>query len=243
MNGPRFHQIALMAALGLSAGCSAPGWPGDGRSATPPDVLSGVTTPGQAYLREVTIGAADGMRVAGWRDREVWSRVDRARASADLFRFDMSPETAARYDAVRRTGYAQGLSGAWDPDALYGYLDVIEAGTLRFIAIEGAGHSDHAWSTPLQAIVGVTGAGDRPIGPDRFGHEVVATALASEINEVSLQMAGTPDRDDPFLVPAVMAGDRLTGGRGGPAGTLLAYAEVLPPGAGARAVQTDEPGF
>ena len=118
MTPTRFNRIALIAALGLTAGCAAPDWPPVSRSVTAPPVLSGVTTPGQAYLRELTIGAADGMRVAGWRDREVQARVELARDAADLFRFEMGAQVRAAYDGVREAGYAQGLSGAWDQAAL-----------------------------------------------------------------------------------------------------------------------------
>ncbi|MCA9774215.1 MAG: hypothetical protein KC466_17490 [Myxococcales bacterium] len=226
MHLDRFRQIALLAALGLTAGCAAPDWPPVSRSVTAPAVLSGVTTPGQAYLRELTIGAADGMRVAGWRDREVQARVERARDAADLFRFDMGPEARAAYDGVREAGYAQGLSGAWDQAALEGYLDVVEASGQRFIAITGVGHSAYGWSTPLEVIAGVTGATDQPFGPDRFGHEVTGTALASEINEISLHIAEVSG--GVVAVPTVMAGDMMTRGREGPADLLRAYAEVLP---------------
>jgi hypothetical protein len=226
MTRSRFHQIGLIAALGLSAGCSAPDWALVSRGVGASDVLSGVTTPGQAYIRELTIGAADGMRVAGWQDRNVEARVERARGAAELFRFDMSVDVRASYDEVRRTGYAQGLSGAWEPAAVEGYLDVIEAGEQRFIAISGVGHSAYAWSTPLEAVAAVTGAIDEGVGPDRSGHAVVATALASEINEISRHIAemdrkgGTP--------PAIRAGDLMTRGREGPGDLLRAYAEVLP---------------
>ncbi len=226
MHLDRFRQIALLAALGLTAGCAAPDWPGVSGSASAPPVLSGVTTPGQAYIRELTIGAADGMRVAGWRDREVQARVERARDAAELFRFDMGAEVRAAYDGVRLAGYEQGLAGAWDPAALEGYLDVIEAGNQRFVAINGVGHSAYAWSTPLEVISGVTGATDQPFGPDRFGHEVTATALASEINEISLHI--TEVSGGVVAVPTVMAGDIMTRGREGPADLLRAYAEVLP---------------
>lgn len=226
MDLARFQQIGLTAALGLTAGCSALDEVGVSRSSKAPTVLSGATTPGQAYLRELTIGAADGMRVAGWRDREIQERVERARDSAELFRFDMNEEVRASYDTVRQTGYAQGLSGAWDQAALEGYLDVIEAGSQRFIAITGVGHSDYGWSGPLEVVAGVTGAAERPFGPDRFGHEVVATALASEINEISRHMAELSQ--GVVAAPAVMAGDLMTMGRDGPADLLAAYAAVLP---------------
>jgi len=226
MKTPSFPRIAVIAALGLTAGCAVPDWAGVSRSSKSPTVLSGVTTPGQAYLRELTIGAADGMRVAGWRDRQVQVRVELARDAAELFRFDMGPEARVSYDAVRRTGYEQGLSGAWDQAALEGYLDVIEAGQGRFMAIQGAGHSPHAWSTPMQAVAGVTGAQEAGFGPDRFGHEVAATALASEINEISLHIAEMSK--GVVAAPAVMAGNMMTLGREGPTDLLLAYAEVLP---------------
>jgi len=231
MTPNRFHVLAAIATLGLTAACSEPALgPQVTRSAATPPVVSGVTTPGQAYLRELTIGAADGMRVAGWYDRETEARVGLAREAADLFRYDMRPEVQARYDEVRMTGYEQGLSGAWDGEALNGYLDVIEAGNTRFLAIEGAGHSDYAWSTPLEAIVGVTGAAYGPLDPDRHGHAVVATALASEINEASLQMSALIERSGEDLVPAVELGDRLTSGWVGPEDALAAYAAVLPTG-------------
>jgi len=226
VNLPPFPRIAVIAALGLTAGCAVPDWAGVSRSSMSPVVLSGVTTPGQAYLREITIGAADGMRVAGWRDREVQTRVEHARDAADLFRFDLREDVHASYDAVRRTGYQQGLSGAWDQVALEGYLDVIEAGQGRFVAIQEAGHSPHAWSTPMQAIAGVTGAREAGFGPDRFGHEVTATALASEINEISLHIAQMSEGAVP--APAVIAGDVMTRGRSGPLDILWAYSEVLP---------------
>jgi hypothetical protein len=226
MKTPSFPRIAVIAALGLTAGCAVPDWAEVSRSSRSPTVLSGVTTPGQAYLRELTIGAADGMRVAGWRDREIQVRVELARDAAELFRFDMGPEARASYDEVRKTGYEQGLSGAWDQAALEGYLDVIEAGQGRFMAIQGAGHSAHAWSTPMQAIAGVTGAQGAGFGPDRFGHEVAATALASEINEMSLHIADMSQGVVP--APAVMAGNLMTQGREGPGDLLRAYAEVLP---------------
>jgi hypothetical protein len=229
MKFDRFRQLALLSTLGLTAACAGPDGASDvTRSAVSPQVLSGVTTPGQAYLRELTIGAAEGMRVAGWYDRDTEARVDIARDTADLFRYDMRPEVRARYDEVRMTGYEQGLSGAWDADALNGYLDVIEAGNARFMAIEGAGHSDYAWGTPLQAIVGVTGASYGPLGPDRHGHAVAATALASEINEASFQMAALIEQSGEDRVPAVEMGDRLRFGWGGPEDALAAYAEVLP---------------
>ena len=240
MTPSRFQQIALIAALGLTAGCAGSGPDRVTRSATVPTVLSGVTTPGQAYLRELTIGAADGMRLAGWRDRKVQARVEQARDAAELFRFDMSAEVRAAYDGVREAGYAQGLFGAWDPEALNGYLDVVEAGNTRFVAIEGAGHSDHAWATPLAAISGVTGAISRPLSPDRFGHEVIATALASEINEASLEMALMIERSGEDRIPAVEMGDRLRFGWAGPADALAAYAEVLPVGPD---VEPDAPGM
>jgi hypothetical protein len=240
MTPSRFQQIALIAALGLTAGCAGSGPDRVTRSATVPTVLSGATTPGQAYIRELTIGAADGMRVAGWRDREVQARVEQARDAAELFRFDMSAEVRAAYDGVREAGFAQGLFGAWDAEALNGYLDVIEAGNTRFMAIEGAGHSDYAWGTPLQAIVGVTGASHGLLGPDRHGHEVAATALASEINVVSLHITELTRGSGEVPVPCVMAGDRLTRGRSGPEETLIAYAEVLQPGQDVRRAETDE---
>ena len=226
MTPTRFNRIALIAALGLTAGCAAPDWPPVSRSVTAPPVLSGVTTPGQAYLRELTIGAADGMRVAGWRDREVQARVELARDAADLFRFDMGAQVRAAYDGVREAGYAQGLSGAWDQAALEGYLDVIEAGNQRFVAIEGVGHSDYGWAAPLEVVSSVTGATGRAFGPDRFGYEVTGTALASEINEISLHIAEVSG--GVVAVPTVMAGDMMTRGRTGPADLLRAYAEVLP---------------
>lgn len=235
MTPSRFQQIALIAALGLTAGCAGSGPDRVTRSATVPTVLSGVTTPGQAYLRELTIGAADGMRVAGWRDREVQARVERARDAAELFRFDMSAEVRAAYDGVREAGFEQGLSGAWDQAALEGYLDVVEAGNARFIAITGVGHSDYGWSGPLEVITSVTGATDRGFGPDRFGYEVTGTALASEINEISLHIAAVSGGVVP--VPTVMAGDMMTRGREGPADLLRAYAEVLP----VRPVEDAEP--
>lgn len=244
MKFDRFRQLALLSTLGLTAACAGPDGASDvTRSAVSPQVLSGVTTPGQAYLRELTIGAADGMRVAGWYDRETEARVDHAREAAALFRYDMSPQVAARYDAVRMTGYEQGLSGGWDRDALNGYLDVIEAGNGRFLAIEGAGHSDYAWGTPLQAIVGVTGASHGPLGPDREGYAVVATALASEINEASLQMSEAIERTGEDRVPAVETGDRLSFGWAGPGDAFTAYAEVLPVNMETSSFETDEPDF
>jgi hypothetical protein len=243
MNLNKFRSLSLIAALGLTAGCAGPDLPVVSRSATVPPVLSGVTTPGQAYLRELTIGAADGMRVAGWRDRQAQIRVEVVRESAEMFRFDMGPEARASYDAVRMTGYEQGLSGAWDAEALNGYLDVIEAGNARFMAIEGAGHSDYAWVTPLQAIVGVTGAGEVTLSPDRFGHAVAATALASEINVVSFQITELTRDTGEVPVPCVMAGDRLTTGRSGPEETLIAYAGVLQPGQDVRYVEMEDPGI
>lgn len=225
----RFQQLALLATLGLTAACAAPdGAPDVTRSATSPRVISGVTTPGQAYLRELTIGAAEGMRVAGWYDRDTEARVEHAREAAALFRYDMEPQVAARYDAVRMTGYEQGLSGGWDRDALNGYLDVIEAGNGRFLAIEGAGHSDYAWGTPLQAIAGVTGASHGPLGPDRHGHAVAATAFASELNVASFHIAKIIERNGDDLIPAIEVGDRLRFGWAGPGDALAAYAEVLP---------------
>jgi len=243
MNINQFRSLSLIAALGLTAGCARPDLPWVSRLATVPPVLSGVTTPGQAYLRELTIGAADGMLVAGWRDRQVQIRVEVARDAAELFRFDMGPEARASYDAVRLTGYAQGLSGGWDAEALNGYLDVIEAGNARFMAIEGAGHSDYAWVTPLQAIIGVTGAGEVPLSPDRFGHAVAATALASEINVASFHIAELTRGAGEGPVACVLAGDRLTGGRSGPQETLIAYAGVLQKGQGVRYAEMDEPGI
>ena len=241
MTPSRFQQIALIATLGLTAGCAGSGLDRVTRSATVPTVLSGVTTPGQAYLRELTIGAADGMRVAGWRDREVQARVEQARDAAELFRFDMSAEVRAAYDGVREAGFEQGLSGAWDQDALEGYLDVIEAGNGRFMAIEGAGHSDYAWGTPLQAIVGVTGAGEVTLSPDRFGHAVAATALASEINVVSFHITELTRGSGEVPVPCVMAGDRLSAGRSGPEETLIAYAGVLRPAQDVRVAELNAP--
>lgn len=136
----RFRALTLIATMGLSAGCGGPSdVPAVARSAATPDLISGVTTPGQAYLRELTIGAADGMRASGWFDTETEVRVSRARENAELFRFDMRPEVEARYDEVRATGYEQGVSGRWDHDVLNGYLDVTEAGNTRFLAIEGRG--------------------------------------------------------------------------------------------------------
>lgn len=229
MNPSRFRALTLIALFGLSAGCAGPSdGPGVARSAATPDLVSGVTTPGQAYLRELTVGAADGMRKAGWFDQGTELRVARAREAAELFRFDLRPEVAARYDAVRLAGFEQGVSGAWDRDALNGYLDVIEAGDARFLAIEGAGHADHAWVTPLEAIAGVTGAAQGPLGRNRHGHAVVATALASEINEASLQVAALIARTVEERVPAVEVGDRLTFGWAGPGDAFAAYAEVLP---------------
>jgi hypothetical protein len=72
----------------------------------------------------------------------------------------------------------------------------------------------------------VTGATGQPFGPDRFGHEVTGTALASEINEISLHIAEVSG--GVVAVPTVMAGDLMTRGREGPADLLRAYAEVLP---------------
>ena len=138
----------------------------------------------------------------------------------------MGPETRAAYDGVREAGHAQGRSGAWDQAALEGYLDVIEAGNERFIAISGVGHSDYGWSGPLEVVAGVTGATGQPFGPDRFGHEVTGTALASEINEISLHITEVSGGVVP--VPTVMAGDIMTRGREGPSDLLRAYAEVLP---------------
>ena len=125
----------------------------------------------------------------------------------------MGAEARAAYDGVREAGYAQGLSGSWDQAALEGYLDVVEAGNERFIAITGVGHSDYGWSTPLGVIAGVTGATGQPFRPDRFGHEVTGTALASEINEISLHIAELSLGGAP--VPTVMAGDIMTPGAGG----------------------------
>lgn len=244
MTSTRFQIVTLIALVGLTAACSAPSdIPEVSRSATTPLVVTGMTTPGQAYLRELTIGAADGMRVAGWRDREISARVDNAREAARLFRFDMPPAVEARYDAVRITGYEQGLSGGWDAAALEGYLDVIEAGGGRFQAIEGAGHSDFAWGTPLEAIVGVTGASHGPLGPDRHGHAVAATAFASELNVASFHIAKIIEGNRTDVIPAVEAGDRLRFGWAGPEDALVAYAQVLPTGPESRELEPDEPGF
>lgn len=240
----RFRALTLIATMGVSTGCGGPSdAPSVTRAAAPRDIISGITTPGQAYLRELTIGAADGMRAGGWFDAETEARVGRAREDADIFRFDMRPEVEARYDAVRAAGYEQGVSGKWDRDALNGYLDVIEAGNTRFLAIEGAGHSDYAWSTPLEAIVGVTGAVYGPLDPDRHGHAVVATALASEINEGAFQIARLIERNGESRVPAVELGDRLTFGWTGPGDTFAAYAEVLPVNVAATTLEMDEPGL
>lgn len=244
MEKTRFYQIAIVGALGLIAGCERTGTSDRvARSATPPIVISGLTTPGQAYLRELTIGAADGMRVAGWYDGGTEERVARARDAAALFRYDMSPEVEARYEAVRLTGYEQGLSGGWDGEALNGYLDVIEAGNARFMAIEGAGHSDYAWGTPLEAIVEVTGTSRGPLGPDRDGHAVAATAFASELNVASFHIAKIIERDGDDLIPAITVGDRLRFGWAGPADALAAYAEVLPVKPEMSALNVDGPGF
>lgn len=190
MRRTRFHTLAAIAVLGVTSGCATPtGDSGSGRGATPHPVMTGLSTPGQAYIREMTIGAAEGMRLSGWRNPDIEVRVDRAREQAELFRYDMHPAAVQNYDDVRRDGYAQGLMGRWDEAALEGYLDVIEAGAQRFTAITGAGHSDYAWSTPMEAIIGVTGAAHDPFTVDRSGHAVTATALASEINVASVHVA------------------------------------------------------
>lgn len=234
----------MISTLGLTGAYAAPVGTADvARSAPDPLVLFGVTTPGQAYLRELTIGAADGMRVAGWSDPDTEVRVDRARAAADLFRYDMRPERVAVYDGVRRTGYEQALSGAWDQDALNGYLDMIEAGSQIFVAIEAAGHSDYAWSTPLAAIVEVTGASYGPLRPDRQGHAVVAIAFASELNAASSLISEAVERSGEDIIPAVVVGDRFWSGWAGPEDAFVAYAEVLPTGRETSPVDAGEVSF
>mgnify|MGYP005843651989 CR=1 FL=1 len=231
MEKSRFHTLAAVAALGVTAGCASPA--GDvevSRAATPEPVMTGMTTPGQAYLREITIGAADGMKIAGWSDSAIERRVDQVRAEADLFRYEMPAFVQENYDAVRRSGYAQGLMGEWSPDALEGYLDVIEVGGQRFTAIEVAAHSDYAWSAPYDAISGVMGVTDG-VTEDRAGHAVAATVLASEINVASAHVSEMilEDEVDAGRVPAIEVGDRLTYGQSGPSDRLQAYADVIGP--------------